>query len=102
MVRSILRVIFNHENRGLRPEFGAAHGLDQLPKRQVIIGDQRGGSAFAPRRAGRVIIWQTNDLQARHVPLSLESFQLGNEPFGALHVREVQVETGIAFIDVPL
>jgi len=39
MVGSILRVIFDHKDRGLRPEFRMAHRFNDLAEGKIVIGD---------------------------------------------------------------
>ena len=102
VVGAVLRVVLDDEDRGLRPELRVRHGLDDLAEGEVVVGDlcSRGGPAGAG--AAGVVVWQPDDLQARHFALLLEAAQLGDETRGALHVGISHVEAAELRVDVAL
>ena len=56
VIRPVLRVVLDDEDGGLRPEFRAANGLDDLTERQIVVGQIGGGGRFAEGGAGGVIV----------------------------------------------
>ena len=49
VVRTVLRIIFDDEDCGLRPELRVADGFDDLAEGKIIVGDISGGGAMAAR-----------------------------------------------------
>ena len=50
VVGTVLGVILDDEDGGLRPEYRMADGLDEPAQRKVIVRDQRPGRVPAPAR----------------------------------------------------
>ena len=56
VIRAILRVVFDDEDRGLRPELRSAHRFDQLSKGEIVFGDVRGGRRATGAGAAGVVV----------------------------------------------
>src|ERR1035438_1784055 len=87
MVGAVLRVIFDDKDRRLGPELRVADRLDELAQREIVVADIRGWGELPGGRAVRMIVGQTENLQAGHITRCLESLQLGDESRGTFYVR---------------
>ena len=56
VVGAVLRVVFQNEDGGLRPELGMANALDNAAQGGVVLGDVGARRPLAPRRALGVIV----------------------------------------------
>jgi len=89
VVRAVLRVIFDHKDRRLRPELRVADRFDELAQREVVVADIR-RSACAARRSCRAYDrWGAGGFAGGACHLWLEAFQLGDETRGSFYVRVV-------------
>ncbi len=102
VVRSVLRVVLDHEDRHLLPEPALAQPLDDPSERQVVVADAGRHRPLARRGARRVVIRQLEDHQPRHLAGFLEAGQLLEEAIGSLRVGIVHVEASVHGVEVAL
>src|SRR5439155_24998497 len=65
--------------------------LDDLTKREVVVGHLRGRSRMAFLRARGMIVWKANDHEVRKAAVRLELAQLPDELLGSKHIRYIEV-----------
>src|SRR3954468_15997411 len=92
VVRSILRIVFEHENCGILPIRAVRDGFDDAAEREVVVGNHRARSPGAWRGAARVIVTQPDDRELRQVSLLLELTELFEPDIGALLVGNAEIE----------
>src|SRR5262249_31751295 len=78
-----LWVIFDRENRHVRPEFRVAEGLDDPAERQIIVGNTRTGCLAARTRAIRMVLRQADENELRKLALFFELFQFTQDVVSA-------------------
>ena len=100
VVGSILRVVLEDENRRVGPEFRFTHGFDDAAEGLIIFSDHRRRGGFAGHRAHRMVVPETEHLQARHAAFALEAADLRGEPLGTLGIGIVHVPRAIERVDV--
>ena len=67
VIPAILRIVLDGEQAGVRPEFAMAHGVDDLPQREVVVGHLRGGRGLARAGAAGVVVRQPDDDEVRQI-----------------------------------
>src|SRR5262245_50356629 len=65
MIRTVLGIIFDDEDRGALPYRTLAYCFDKLPDRVVIVGNLRFGREFAGRRSLGVIVIEPHRHKSR-------------------------------------
>ena len=65
VVPTVLRIVLDGENAGVRPKFAVAHCVNNLSERQIVVSHLRFRSRRIEFCRARVIVRQPDDRQAR-------------------------------------
>ena len=102
VVRTILRVVFNHEYRRLGPISTIGNGLNNLSKREVVVRNHCGWRTFADTRSACVVVSNSKNNKLRQVIVSIELGKFLSESLRPIHIWKIQVVRAIERIKVIL
>src|ERR1700722_19401926 len=67
VVRAVLRVVFDGEDDGVLPIRRMRDGIDDAPKRVIVLRNIGLWYEHIRRRGARVVVWQADDLELREI-----------------------------------
>ena len=86
MVRAVLGVVLDDEDRGLGPVLALGDGLDDPPEGQVVAGHAGPRGEGAGASARRVVLAQAHDHEPGKVAVLLELAEFAEERLGVVGV----------------
>ena len=102
MIRPILRVILDDEDRRLLPVAAARDRLDDSAEGEVVLGDHRARSESAGRRGTCMVASEADDRELRQIAVTLEGAEFLQPDIRPGRIRHGQIEGGIRGVHQPL
>src|SRR5512143_3187794 len=95
VIRTVLRIVFEHEDRRLLPVAALRDGFYQPAERDIVLGDHGAWRWILGPRTGRVISSEPDDAERGQPAGALELAELFEPDIDAAVVRNGQVERRI-------
>src|SRR5512132_4298034 len=92
VVRAVLRVVFQHEYRGVLPVSAVRDRVDDPAEREIVVGNHRARGPRVARGPPRVIVTDADDGELRQRSVAFELLKLLEPDVDAPLVLDAEIE----------